>query len=75
MLVLGRTTGERIFIQAGEHKIVITVVPISEHQVLLGFDADAKSVSILREEVWLAMERDRQLAGTRIDAPEEKNVG
>lgn len=54
MLVLTRKHGERIVIDGN---ITITVVEVRGDKVRIGIEAP-KDVSVHREEVWLAIQRD-----------------
>lgn len=58
MLVLSREPDQKIIIQAGEHKIVVSVVEIRRGLVRLGVDA-AIEVQIDREEVYLAKQASK----------------
>lgn len=49
MLILTRTTGEKIII--GEHLVTITVLEINDKSVRLGIDAP-KELSVHREEIF-----------------------
>jgi carbon storage regulator CsrA len=67
MLILARKKEERVFIDTGTEKIVITVVEIrGSHLVRLGIEATPE-VRIDREEV--AVEREKQLAATGEEVP------
>ena len=55
MLVLSRRKGESIFIT---DKIKVTIIEIRGDKVRLGIEA-AKDVPIHREEVWLAVQREK----------------
>jgi len=50
MLVLSRIEGEKIIIQAGEHRIEVTVLRVGS-RVQLGFDAPKPEVNIYRKEL------------------------
>lgn len=50
MLVLSRIEGEKIVIDAGEHRIVFTINEIVRNKVRLGIEA-ARDVQIYREEI------------------------
>ena len=58
MLVLSRKKNERLLI-GGD--IWLTVIEIRGDKVRLGIKAD-KSVQVLREEVWLTIQREKGLA-------------
>ena len=66
MLVLSRKRNEQIVI--GED-IVITVIEIRGDKVRLGIDAP-NTIPVHRHEVYLAVQRERQIAETQSNEPE-----
>ncbi len=59
MLVLTRKRGEALVI--GDDAVVVRVLEVSGDQVRLGIDAP-RSVGVLREEIWLATQANRDAA-------------
>jgi len=58
MLVLSRKKDKAVVIKAGEITIEVLVVEILGDKVRIGFSAP-NEVAIHREEVWLAIERNK----------------
>ena len=61
MLVLTRKRGEALVI--GDDAVVVRVLDVSGDQVRLGIDAP-RSVGVLREEIWLATQANRDAAAS-----------
>lgn len=61
MLVLTRKRGEALVI--GNDAVVVRVLEVSGDQVRLGIDAP-RSVGVLREEIWLATQANRDAAAS-----------
>ncbi len=59
MLVLTRKRGEALVI--GDEAVIVRVLEVSGDTVRLGIDAP-RAVGVLREEVWLAIEANRDAA-------------
>ena len=59
MLVLTRKRGEAIVI--GDDTVVIRVLDVSGDAVRIGIEAP-RSVTVLREEIWLATEANQEAA-------------
>jgi len=59
MLILSRRCGEKIII--GNREVEMVVISFDKGQVKLGFAAD-KRIKVNREEVYIKMENEQQLA-------------
>ena len=70
MLVLSRKKDEKIIIGEGPKKITILICEIRGDKVRLGIDAP-KEVPIHREEVFDAIQKEKEEANDNVDNTEE----
>jgi carbon storage regulator CsrA len=62
MLILRRKAGQNIRVEMGEELLNLTLIKIKDGEAFLGFSGPP-SINILREEIYLRNEKDKQKTG------------